>query len=50
MRILLTEDEKSLSDALCSILRKQKYEVDAAYDGDYVVDERPTPPFLPLMV
>jgi DNA-binding response OmpR family regulator len=38
MRILLTEDEKSLSDALCSILRKQKYEVDAAYDGEEGLD------------
>ena len=38
MRILLTEDEKSLSDALCSILKKQKYEVDAAYDGEEGLD------------
>ncbi len=34
MRVLIVEDEKSLSDALCSILRKHKYEVDAAYDGE----------------
>ena len=38
MRILLTEDEKSLSYALCSILRKQKYEVDAAYNGEEGLD------------
>ena len=33
MRILLIEDEKKLSDALVSILEKEKYRVDAVYDG-----------------
>ena len=33
MNILLIEDEKSLSDALVQILKKEKYEVDAVYDG-----------------
>ncbi len=34
MRVLVVEDEKSLSEALCSILRKHKYDTDAAYDGE----------------
>lgn len=34
MRILVVEDEKRLSDALCHILREQKYMVDAVGDGD----------------
>ena len=34
MNILLIEDEKSLSDALVLILKKEKYEVDAVYDGE----------------
>ncbi len=34
MRILVVEDEKRLSDALCHILKEQKYMVDAVYDGD----------------
>jgi DNA-binding response OmpR family regulator len=33
MNILLVEDEKSLSDALVHILKKEKYNVDAVYDG-----------------
>ena len=33
MRILVVEDEKALSDALCEILKRDKYSVDAAYDG-----------------
>ena len=33
MRILVAEDEKRLSDALCQILKEQKYSVDAVYDG-----------------
>ena len=33
MRILVVEDEKTLSDALCEILKRDKYSVDAAYDG-----------------
>jgi len=33
MRLLVIEDEKRLSDALCQILHEQKYMTDAAYDG-----------------
>ncbi|MCD8328076.1 MAG: response regulator transcription factor [Ruminococcus sp.] len=33
MRILLVEDEKRMSQALVEILRQEKYEVDACYDG-----------------
>ena len=33
MRILLAEDEKYLSYALCEILSKRHYDVDAVYDG-----------------
>ena len=34
MRILLVEDEKQLSDALKELLEKNKYTVDAVYQGD----------------
>lgn len=34
MNILLVEDEKSLSEALVHILKKEKYVVDAVYDGE----------------
>lgn len=34
MRLLLAEDEKSLSRALCSILEDNGYNVDAVYDGE----------------
>ncbi|MBP5260805.1 MAG: response regulator transcription factor [Clostridiales bacterium] len=34
MRILLAEDEKSMSKALTAILTKNNYSVDAVYDGD----------------
>ncbi|OON85235.1 DNA-binding response regulator [Oribacterium sp. C9] len=34
MRILLVEDEKRMSEALCEILRQEKYEVDACMEGD----------------
>lgn len=34
MRILLAEDEKSLSKALKAILTKNNYSVDAVYDGE----------------
>ena len=34
MRILLVEDEKQLSEALQQILIKNKYTVDAVYNGD----------------
>ena len=38
MRILIIEDEKSLSDVLCEILKQQKYSVDAVYDGEEGLD------------
>ncbi len=34
MRILLAEDERSLSKALCTILQRNNYSVDAVYDGN----------------
>lgn len=34
MNILLVEDEVSLSEALCHILKKEKYIVDAVHDGE----------------
>ena len=33
MRLLIAEDEASLSKAIVTILRKNKYTVDAAFDG-----------------
>ncbi|MBO5137224.1 MAG: response regulator transcription factor [Spirochaetaceae bacterium] len=33
MRLLLAEDEKRLSDALCQIFSKNKFDVDSVYDG-----------------
>ena len=41
MRLLFAEDEKSLSRAVCEILKKNNYSVDPVYDGrdalDYLV-------------
>jgi len=34
MRILITEDEKDLADALARGLRQQGYAADIAYDGE----------------
>ena len=34
MRLLLAEDEKELSRAVCAILEHSGYQVDAAYDGE----------------
>ena len=33
MRLLLAEDEQALSKALTTILERNNYSVDAAYDG-----------------
>lgn len=33
MRLLLIEDEKRMAQALCEILRLEKYEVDCCFDG-----------------
>lgn len=38
MRILLVEDEKSLSRALCAILQKSGYSADAVFTGTDAVD------------
>ena len=38
MRLLLAEDEKSLSRAVCAILKKNNYSVDAVYDGEEALD------------
>ena len=38
MRILLAEDEKSMSRALCAILTKNNYSVETVYDGQDALD------------
>ena len=38
MRLLLAEDERSLSRAICAILEKNHYSVDAVYDGQEALD------------
>lgn len=38
MRLLLAEDEKSLSRAVTVLLRKNHYEVDPVYDGQEALD------------
>ena len=38
MRILLAEDEKSMSRALCAILSKNNYSVEPVYDGQDALD------------
>lgn len=38
MRLLLAEDEKALSKALATILERNNYSVDAAYDGQEALD------------
>ncbi len=38
MRLLLAEDERSLSDALVRVFASEKYEVDAVYDGESALD------------
>ncbi len=38
MRLLLAEDEKELSNALCAILKHHNYSVDAVYDGADALD------------
>ncbi len=34
MRLLLIEDETRMADALCEILRLEKYDADCFYDGE----------------
>ena len=38
MRILLAEDERSLSRAICAILEKNNYSVDPVFDGEDALD------------
>lgn len=38
MKLLLIEDEQTLSDALVHIFKKEKYTVDAVYDGESGLD------------
>lgn len=38
MKLLLIEDERNLSDALVHIFKKEKYSVDAVYDGESGLD------------
>lgn len=38
MRILLAEDERSLSRAVCALLERNNYSVDAVYDGKAALD------------
>ncbi len=38
MRLLLCEDEVALSKALCAILERNHYAVDAVYDGEAALD------------
>lgn len=38
MRLLLAEDEKSLSKAVKAILEAGKYSVDAVFDGEEALD------------
>ena len=37
MRILLVEDERSLSRAVAALLSKNNYSVDAVYDGEEAI-------------
>lgn len=54
MRLLLAEDEKDLSKALCAILKHNNYSVDAVYNGqdalDYGLDENYDGIILDLMM
>ncbi|MBP5291514.1 MAG: response regulator transcription factor [Lachnospiraceae bacterium] len=45
MRLLLAEDEKSLSRAITVILKKNHYEVDAVYDGIEALEYLETVPY-----
>lgn len=38
MRLLLAEDEKALSKALCAVLKHNNYSVDAVFDGQDALD------------
>jgi len=38
MKVLMVEDERDLADAVTTILQKNNFSVDNAYDGDYGLD------------
>jgi DNA-binding response OmpR family regulator len=38
MKVLMVEDERDLADAITTILQKNNYAVDNAYDGEYGLD------------
>jgi len=38
MRILVVEDEKALSNNICDLLRRDRYECEQAYDGSQALD------------
>ena len=38
MRLLLAEDERSLSRAILAILEKNNYSADAVYDGEEALE------------
>ena len=38
MRLLLAEDEKEMSNAVCAVLKHEHYSVDAVYDGQDAYD------------
>ena len=38
MRLLFAEDEAELSNAVCAVLRRSNYTVDAVYDGEEALD------------
>ena len=38
MRILLIEDEKGIADAICKMLKKENFSVDAVYTGPEGLD------------
>ena len=39
MRVLLIEDEKALSDAICKMLKSEQIVTDAAFDGETGLDD-----------
>ncbi len=38
MRLLLAEDEKEMSNAICAVLKHEHFSVDAVYDGQAALD------------
>ncbi len=38
MRLLLAEDEKEMSNAICAVLKHEHFSVDAVYDGEAALD------------